>query len=219
MAATQFDQAASTTLDPAHFETIYADAQGDRSRIAWADGRAHPALVCWLNVVAPSLVRSGARVVVVGCGLGEDARELVHRGYDVTAFDCSPTAIEWARRIDPENRSCYLVGDLFDPPGKWRHRFDLVVEINTIQALEPPRRAETMAAISELLSPRGHLLVICRHSELPADLDQGPPWPLTEHELELIAAEAHLVPEQPIAAFIDDEEPPVARMRALFRRA
>ncbi len=206
------------TRDPDYFEAIYVEADGDASRVRWADGRPHPALVAWLNARASSVVRCSARVAVIGCGLGEDARELIHRGYDVVAFDCSPTAIEWARRIDPANASCYQPADLFDPPARWRHRFDFVVEINTIQALEPDRRIDTMRAITNLLALHGHLLTICRHAAEPAALDAGPPWPLTQNELEAIASEAGLVADEPTVAFIDDEEPPVARMRALFRR-
>ena len=147
------------------FEQIYVEAGGDRALVPWADEEAHPALVSWLNAVAPGLVRCGCRVAVVGCGLGEDARELMRRGYEVTAFDNSATAVAWARSLDTRNSECYHQEDLFALPGRWRHRFDLVVEINTIQALDPARRTETLAAMRELLSPHGFLLVICRGAE------------------------------------------------------
>jgi SAM-dependent methyltransferase len=208
-------QAGTTTGD---FETVYAEAKGDPSLVPWEDGRPHPALVSWLNRVAPSLIRCGARVAVVGCGLGHDARELVHRGYDVTAFDCSPTAIAWAKEMDAETAGCFHVNDLFDLPTRWRHRFDLVVEINTIQALPPERRIETTRAIGDLMSPHGHLLVICRASEEPATVDDGPPWALTETELKDATTAAGLALDGPLAVFDDDETPPVRRMRALFHR-
>lgn len=207
-----------TSVD--HFESIYADAQGDASRIPWADDRPQPALVNWLNAVAPSLVRCGARVCAVGCGLGEDARELMRRGYEVTAFDCSPSAIAWARKLDPANARCYAQADLFQPPQRWRHRFDLVVEINTIQALSPDLRLGAMSAIADLISPHGHLLVICRGSDEPRSIEDGPPWALTESELLEAAALASLRPVQPVSAFMDEEEDgsSVQRMRALFNR-
>lgn len=206
-------------IESEQFDAIYAAANGDRSRIPWDDGRPHDALVNWLNAVAPSLVRCGARVACVGCGLGDDARELMRRGYDVTAFDCSATAVDWARDLDPENASCYHLADLFEPPDRWRHRFDLVVEVNTVQALPPRRHAEAFRAIAGLLSPHGHLLVCCRGAvEAPA-VDDGPPWPLTQPELERLAADAGLEAEGGIAAFFDSSMPGVRRMRALFRRS
>lgn len=206
-------------IRPEQFESIYADARGDATRIPWQRNGASPALVNWLNAVAPTIVRCGARVLVVGCGLGEDARELMHRGYEVTAFDCSTTAIDWARSIDPVNADRYAVADLFDPPARWRHRFDLVVEVNTIQSLPPDLRAEAVAATADFVSPHGRLLVICRGADDPAPADAGPPWPLTPQELREVTALAGLAPEGAIGAFDDDGDPPVRRMRAVFRRA
>jgi SAM-dependent methyltransferase len=201
------------------FEAIYIDAQGDASRVPWADQRPCPALVNWLNAVAPSLIRSGARVVCVGCGLGDDARELMRRGYDVTAFDCSRTAVDWAKRIDPINARCYQQADLFNAPLKWKRRFDLVVEINTIQSLPPEMHHATFGAIAELMSPHGRMLVICRGADEPVHVEDGPPWALTRDELLDAASHAGLAPEGELASFVDDEDPPVLRMRGLFRRA
>jgi SAM-dependent methyltransferase len=200
----------------AEFEAMYASAEGNPALIPWAELRPHPALVNWLNAVAPSIVRCGARVAVVGCGLGDDARELSKRGYEVTAFDCSPTAIEWAKRIDPGQAAIFTVADLFDAPGRWRRRFDLVVEVNTIQSLPPRKRAEAMRAIAEMLAAHGLLLVVCQAAEAPVGADEGPPWPLTRAELESAAASAGLAPADPVCSFEDAEGVPL--MRALLRR-
>ena len=208
--------AAPTTVE--YFEAIYSDAAGDIARIPWANGTSSPALVNWLNAVAPSLVRCGARVAVVGCGLGEDARELLRRGYDVTAFDCSDTAVQWARRSDPVNANSYVNADLFDPPPRWRHRFDLVTEVNTLTALTPDLRSRAMGAIADLVSPHGHLLVIGRGAEKPVEVEAGPPWALTEQELLDAAASASLHLDGQVSSFMDDEDPPVHRLRAVFRR-
>ncbi len=207
----------SATVD--EYETIYANAQGDAALIPWADDDPSPALVNWLNAVAPSLVRCGSRVAVVGCGLGADAREVIRRGYDVTAFDCSETAVRWARSLDPVNDCSYIHADLFDMPARWRHRFDLVVEVNTLQSLRSENRAMAVGSIAGLLSAHGHLLVICRCTTDTPPLDDGPPWPLSETELLETTTLAGLVADGAVCAFDDDETPPVRRMRALFRRA
>ena len=219
MAASSSSTFAPSQTTVEYFESLYADAHGDAARIPWVDRRPQPALINWLNAVAPSLIRCGSRVAVIGCGLGDDARELMRRGYEVTAFDCSRTAVEWAKKIDPANAQCYFQADLFDPPGRWRHRFDLVVEINNIQSLMPDLHERAIAAIANLLSPNGHLLVICRGCDEPAGPDDGPPWALTEGELLEAATCAGLVLAVPLCKFDDEETPPVRRMRALFRRA
>ena len=220
----QLDEAPVATMPfaatPADYESVYADAHGQVDGVPWEDGRAHPALVNWLNVIAPSLIRCGSRVAVVGCGLGDDARELIKRGYDVTAFDCSQTAIKWARQIDPENAHCYQCADLFNPDPHWRHRFDLIVEVHTLQALTPTSQSLGLSAIAELMSPHGHMLVITEGAAEETPVTDGPPWPLTERSLREAATQAGLAAEGGITGFIDDGvDPPVHRIRALFRRA
>lgn len=202
-----------------YFEAIYADAEGDASRIPWEDGHPSDALIDWLNTAAPSIVRCGSRVAVAGCGLGDDARALIHRGYEVTAFDCSDTAVHWAQSLDPNNATQYLCADLFDPPQRWRHRFDLAVEVNNLQSLTSDIRPQAVAALADLLTPHGRLLVICLGATTPTEFDDGPPWPLTEAELLEATSQAGLVPDSPLSAFCDDDDPSVLCFRAVFRRA
>jgi ubiquinone/menaquinone biosynthesis C-methylase UbiE len=216
--------AASVVVSPASgsnvefFESVYVEAHGDASRVRWADERANPALVSWLNAVAPSLVRCGARACVVGCGLGDDAIELVKRGYDVTAFDCSPTAIDWAKQRFPDSARSFVQADLFNLPARWRHRFDLVIEVFTIQSLPPEQHEQAMKALAEILSPHGHMLVIARAGESPVLTSSERPWPLTEEELRHLAERAGLAIEGDVSIFEDDEDPPVLRMRALLSK-
>lgn len=200
------------------FESIYHDASGDASRLPWARLGPSPSLVNWLNAVGPSLVRCGARVAVVGCGLGEDARELMRRGYDVTAFDCSPSAIAWARDLDPQHAVSYCEADLFDPPHRWRHRFDLVVEVRTVQSLPPSRRGEVLKSLADLVGGHGHLLVIGRRATGPVNDADGPPWPIDPDALVAGLETAGMVAEHPVQCWEDEGTPPVARLRGLFRR-
>jgi SAM-dependent methyltransferase len=186
------------------------------AEVPWADGRPSPALVNWLNAVAPSLIRCGARVAVVGCGLGDDVRELVQRGYDVTGFDISETAIAWARERHPSCADAFHVADLFDVPPRWRRRFDLVVEINTVESLPIDRRDDTLPAIADLVGQRGRLLVIAHGAPTPQTAADGPPWALTSNELLAHAEHAGLKPETAPVLFDDDGVPSVLRMRAVF---
>ena len=73
-------------------DAIYRRADGALELVPWANEGPHPAFLAWLNAEAPCLVRPGCRVAVVGCGLGDDAIELINRGFDVTAFDHDPLA-------------------------------------------------------------------------------------------------------------------------------
>ncbi|MFN0133758.1 MAG: class I SAM-dependent methyltransferase [Phycisphaerales bacterium] len=202
----------------AHFESVYADAQGEMSRVPWADARPSPLLASWLNGEGSSLVRPGAKVTVVGCGLGDDARELADRGYDVVAFDCSPTAVQWARQRHATIAERFVVADLFALPGSLTRRADLVVEIHTIQAVHPGLRPAAAEAIVSLARPRGTVLAIARGREESEPLDAiGPPFPLTARELtELMHP---LSPAGAIEEVVEGEGMPVRRLLGAFRRA
>lgn len=201
-----------------YYEEVYRHARGDRSRVRWADARANPGLISWLTVEAPCLVRPGATAVVVGAGLGEDARELADRGYDVTAFDVSPSAIDWAKRAHPEIAERFSVADLLNLPPTMLRRADLVVEISTIQSLHPDLRQRAADAVISLARPRGVVLVICRGRE-ESDPCDGPPFPLTKPELTTLFSCRGWMATREIDDYEDDEQPPVRRMRAAFRRA
>lgn len=210
-----------TPVDSGRYESIYQSAAGDPSLVPWARQQPNPMMVCWLNAEAPGLVRPGSRVVVVGCGLGDDVAELISRGYDAVGFDVSPTAVSWARKRFPDHAAQFSVTDLFALPGKFRHRFDLVIEIHTLQALDPAQRERAAAAVASLAGPQGHVVAICRGREESQLLEfvQGPPWPLTRSELLGLMESSGLRPLREIDEFMDEETPPQRRLRGVFLRA
>jgi len=164
----------------AWFEPLYRAAGGDAERVPWADQTPNRWLLEWLDRqrIAPQ-----GTAVVVGCGLGDDAEELSRRGYDIVAFDVSPTAIEWARQRFPDTAVSYRVADLFALPQSLEAGFDFVFEAYTIQALPAPVRDVAVAAVASLVAPGGELLAVMRGGE-PEEQHEGPPWPVTKAELE-----------------------------------
>jgi 2-polyprenyl-3-methyl-5-hydroxy-6-metoxy-1,4-benzoquinol methylase len=162
------------------FEGIYTLARGNADAVPWASLAAHPALVEWLE--EEPTVLPGQRALVVGCGLGDDAEELARRGYAVTAFDLSPTAIDWCRQRFPNSEVDYEVADLFGLPGEWAGTFDLVVEIKTLQSLSPSSRVAAATALVALLRPGGRLFVHCLAGR---DYERANtrPWPVSRAEL------------------------------------
>ena len=163
----------------AWFEPLYNAAAGDPEKVPWADEKPNKWLVEWLDQQAIS--RPGASAVVVGCGLGDDAEELVRRGFEVVAFDVAPSAIGWAKERFPESSVDYRVLDLFELPATIG-TYDFVFEAYTLQALPMGVRPVAVQAVASLVAPGGDLLVVCRGSESNEGLE-GPPWPLTRLEL------------------------------------
>jgi ubiquinone/menaquinone biosynthesis C-methylase UbiE len=150
--------------------------------------------------------------MVVGAGLGDDAEELARRGLAVTAFDVAPTAVDWARRRFADSAVDYVVADVLAPPPEWQAAFDFVLESYTLQVLPPALRPLAADAIAAMLAPGGTLLVIARGRH-PHEDDGAMPWPLTPDELRGLFADLRLVRFED---FLDDEDPPVRRLRAEY---
>ncbi len=83
------------------FERLYTQAQGNEQAIYWAQMVSNPNLVQWLD--RRNVQGKGQRALVIGCGLGDDAEELAHRGFEVVAFDIAPTAIDWCHKRFPHS--------------------------------------------------------------------------------------------------------------------
>lgn len=185
----------------AAFEDAYASAGGNLSLVPWLRSGPDPELLGWLDACAPGLLRPGASVVIVGCGAGDDAAELAARGYDLTAFDLSSTAIDWARRRFPHLADCFRQADLLDPARRIP-RADLVVEVELLSWLPPELRSAAAGAIASLVRPRGMVLSVCTAAPAanpsapadgPADASEGPVG-LSVDELTSLMAEHGLAP-------------------------
>ena len=163
---------------------MYYAAGDDLAALPWASLKPFPLLVEWLDGKGAGV--SGA-ALVVGTGLGDDAEELARRGFDVTAFDFSPTAIERARERFPGSIVDYRVADVLDLPADWSERFDLVIEIRTLQSMPIGDRAAAARAIAGTVAPGGllWLFALGRDSHQPGETR---PWPVTTEELSVLEA-------------------------------
>lgn len=200
------------------FEELYAAAQGELSQIPWTDRRPNRSLVSWLERERPTPRGANGRplrTLVVGCGLGEDAELLARWQFEVTAFDLSQTAIDWCHRRYPSSRVEYRQADLFNVPREWVGGWDFVFEAYTVQPLPMAMRKQALEAVARLVAPGGKLLFITRAREAWDETD-GPPWPLTIEDLRVLV-DAGLT-MQSFEDYLDDEDPPVRRFRALYER-
>jgi SAM-dependent methyltransferase len=195
------------------FETLYKQANGDPSAISWADLAPNPNLLAWLD--RENVQGNDRRALKIGCGLGDDAEELSRRGFLVTAFDVSATAIDWCRARFPTTTVRYEIHDLLAQPGDWACDFDFVLESYTLQVLPPEIRPRAIERVADYVGPGGDLLVIARGRE-PSDPPGTMPWPLRRDEL--AAFERAGLEELRFEDFMDGETPPVRRFRIQYRR-
>lgn len=194
------------------FEEFYAEAAGDNGQIPWADLEPNKFFKQWADDVG--LKGNGRKALVVGCGLGDDARYLNDLGFKVSAFDISPTAIDWAKRISTGTDIQFEVMDLFDPYREWLGAFDFVLEIYTIQPLPMEMRERVIDAIAAFVAPGGELVVVTRgreDDEEPVEL----PWPLSRRDLSRF--ESHGL-EQADFRIMEGDDPPTPRFVVQYRR-
>jgi len=163
------------------FEALYKEAAGDNEHIPWADLEPNRFFREWAEKTG--LQGDGRKALVVGCGLGDDAKYLHDLGFKVTAFDISPTAIEWARRLYAGAEIQFETADLFQPFRGWLGAFDFVLEVYTIQPLPMEMRSKVIDAIAAFVGGGGgKLVVVCRGREDDEEPDQLP-WPLSRNDL------------------------------------
>lgn len=195
------------------FDAFYQEAAGDNQQIPWADLEPNKFLRTWAE--KNHLQGNGRKALVVGCGLGDDAKYLLDLGFDVTAFDISPTAIDWAKRIHAETNIEFEIADLFEPRGDWINAFDFVLEVYTIQPLPLEMRERVIDAIAAFVGDAGEVLVVTRgreDDEEPVEL----PWALSRKDLSRF--EIHDLAQIDFQILQGDEEPPLPRFVVHYRK-
>lgn len=169
------------------FDRLYAAGVAGDVSMPWDRTAPQPLLEEWTRTTRA--VGRGRRAVVVGCGLGADAAHLAGLGYETVGFDLSPTAVAQARARHAGSGAEFLVADLLDLPDEWEGRFDLVVEVFTLQALPDPPRRDAVPGVAGLVAPGGTLLAVSFRGDGSVPTDQGPPFPLDRATMEAIAGD------------------------------
>ncbi|MBC6481058.1 MAG: class I SAM-dependent methyltransferase [Hormoscilla sp. GM7CHS1pb] len=214
----QLSAAAIRRDDPASwFEELYAQARGDYTQVPWAGLTLHPHAQDWFEHYGfPEGFHDVPRhAVVVGCGLGDDAEALQNWGFQVTAFDISPTAIAWCQQRFPPSSVNYQVADLLCLDSSWHHGFDFVLECRNLQALPLSIRATAIQAVGQLVAEQGTLLAIARLRETEAEPD-GPPWPLSNQELAQLTTQG--LTEIRRKMFLVGDDPVVKQLWVEYKR-
>ena len=129
------------------------------------------------------IARSSApgRVLVPGCGSGYEVQAFYLAGYDVSAIDFSPAAIEQAKRVLGALAERVILGDFFTHDFG-QHRFDLIYERTFLCSMTPSRWPAYVNRMAELLLPGGRLIGVFLYGRRPSS--SGPPFPLTDPEAE-----------------------------------
>src|SRR5919108_1257871 len=119
------------------------------------------------------------KVLIPGCGSGYEVQAFHEAGYDVTAIDFSPAALEQAKRVLGVLAARVIFGDFFTY-NFGLGGFDLIYERTFLCSMPPSRWPDYANRMADLLSPGGKLVGIFLYGQ-QAD---GPPYPLTDKQAE-----------------------------------
>jgi SAM-dependent methyltransferase len=134
----------------------------------WDRGATSPALTHWLD----NGNLKPCRILIPGCGRGYEVIELAQRGYEVTALDISPLAIETvAHQLQQAGLTASLIEtDLF----KWMPKtpLDAIYDQTCLCALLPEQWSAYVQRLAQWLRPGGELFALF----MQTDKSGGPPF-------------------------------------------
>jgi len=189
----------------AWFDGLYEENKESQENIPWARQAVNPLLQSYLDEEA---VHQG-KALVIGCGLGDDAMALVEAGYAVTAIDVSQTALDLAKERFPDANITFKKQDIFE----YDAQFDFVFEAFTIQSLPVAFREKMITAVANTVAKGAKLLLVAHKRE---EDFEGPPWPLTQEEVDRFKNEGLTELSQQIHT--EESKISNTRFRVLYKR-
>ncbi len=157
---------------PDFWETIYRQGQAP-----WDLGQPTPVF----RRLAENGALSPGRMIVLGAGLGHDARLFARHDFQVTAVDFADQAVAAMHRLaDPNAPIVIMQADLFNLPALFDRLFDYVLEYVCYCALDPSRREEYADVVHDLLGPGGRYVALAFPIE---EREGGPPFSVDPAEL------------------------------------
>ena len=141
----------------------------------WDRGEASPQLGAWLAAGA----LKPCRILVPGCGSGYEVAALAAAGFEVTALDYAPVAIERTRKLLEAGK---LKAELFEADAlAWQpaRAFDAIYEQTCLCALYPDQWRAYADQVHRWLVPSGRLYALFVQMLRPGAAEgaiQGPPY-------------------------------------------
>jgi len=159
-----------TLIDPAPWDTYWHD-QLSHGVAGFVD------MFCDDGELVDVMRANGLKTVLcVGSGLSLEPRALAWAGFNVTALDLSPFAMEAVKRAAPPDEHLarlvggrcagangsvqFVAGDLCDP-ASCKGPYDVVIDRKTLQLYPDDRRPAAMKAVANRLAPRGIFFSHC----------------------------------------------------------
>jgi SAM-dependent methyltransferase len=133
-----------------------------------------------LKDMLPRLKLPKSKILVLGCGSGNDAAYFAEHGHVVTAVDISPEAIHRGKeKYSRYSNITWIESDIFKLGPEHSQNYDIIFEHTCYCAIDPNRRNELVQLWKRFLAPGGSLLGIF----FVMERKEKPPFGGTEWEL------------------------------------
>ena len=151
------------------WDTMYREG-----RPPWETGLPTAELVTVLDELLEGKTVPRWEVLELGCGTGADAVHLVRRGFDVTAVDSSPTALERARgRVEREDVLARLVlADVFQF-APTAGQFDLIYDAGFYHFIRRVDLTQFLDLLWRVTRPGSYYLTLAGNAN--ETTEEGPP--------------------------------------------
>lgn len=161
---------------PQFWEDIYLEDDA-----GWDLGGITPIFESIANKIKPG------NVCILGCGRGYDAVMFAQKGFDVTAVDFAPFAINALTKFAKKEKVkvTALQSDIFSLTPEHVNTFDYIIEQTCFCAIDPTLRQEYERLVKNLLKPGGKLIGLWFPLDKTIE-DGGPPWGTTVDEVKSI---------------------------------
>ncbi len=103
---------------------------------------------------------AGKTIVDIGCGFGGDVAELIKRGADYYAIDCSQEMLKIARSENPDLSNRFIHGDFHHTPFQ-NEKFDMIFSRYALHYSHNP--AELFQELGRILKPQGTVVFVAAH--------------------------------------------------------
>lgn len=167
-------ESAAKPAAPAQIEPRLVDrwdaAYREGRRPPWDTGRPSSHLK---RLVEEQVLRP-CRVLELGCGTGVNAVYLAGQGFDVTALDVAPTALQAARERAEQAgvKVRWIQADVLNPPAL--EPFDLIFDRGCYHGVRRQNASRYVEVVKKSCRPGGHVLILAGNAN-ESGRSYGPP--------------------------------------------
>lgn len=134
-------------------------------------------------VAAMDLVKPG-KVLDMGCSNGRNALYLAQQGFEVTAVDINPQAIQTLQTIASQEGLENIQAQVYDlNEAQLQEDYDFIACTVTLMFLNPDRIAQILSDMQAHTAPGGYNLIVCAMDTEDYPCPMNFPFTLKENEL------------------------------------